>query len=178
MFHKLKSTRAVVQWTNVTDFPSFDQTKLPFSVKDTTQKIMRTSTQIIQPFRFRWRKICAVVMIIFFLAACINGENKNQMVRLAKLEIDPAQLEAYKTMLKEEIETSVKVEPGVITLYAVSEKNRPSHITILEIYADSNAYQAHIKTPHFLKYKNGTTNMVKSLELVETIPLVPDMKIK
>ena len=71
------------------------------------------------------------------------------MVRLAKLKIDSVQLENYKAFLKEEIETSLRVEPGVITLYAVSEKDHPTNITILEIYADSIAYRAHIQTPHF-----------------------------
>ena len=100
------------------------------------------------------------------------------MVRIAKLEIDSSQLESYKALLKEEIETSVRVEPGVLTLYAVYEKQRPTRVTILEIYADSAAYKAHIQTPHFLKYKNGTIKMVKSLELIETVPLIPEMKIK
>ena len=100
------------------------------------------------------------------------------MVRLAKLVIDSAQLESYNTLLKEEIEASVKKEPGVLTLYAVAEKNKPTHITILEIYASDEAYQKHIQTPHFLKYKNGTKDMVKSLELIETTPLIPSMKIK
>ena len=100
------------------------------------------------------------------------------MVRLAKLVIDSAQLASYNTLLKEEIEASVKKEPGVLTLYAVAEKNKPTHITILEIYASDEAYQKHIQTPHFLKYKNGTKGMVKSLELIETTPLIPSMKIK
>ena len=100
------------------------------------------------------------------------------MVRLAKLVIDSAQLESYKAALKEEIETSIRVEPGVLTLYAVTEKNKPTHITILEIYADTAAYKTHVQTPHFIKYKNGTKDMVKSLELIETNPLVPGMKIK
>jgi quinol monooxygenase YgiN len=105
-----------------------------------------------------------------------QGENK-QMVRLAKLVIDSTQLEIYNTYLKEEIETSIKKEPGVLTLYAIAEKARPTHITILEIYASPDAYKSHIKTPHFLKYKNGTKEMVKSLELIEGIPLLPAMKI-
>ena len=100
------------------------------------------------------------------------------MVRLAKLVIDSIQLEKYKASLKEEIEASVQLEPGVLTLYAVAEKNNPTHITILEIYADTVSYKAHLQTPHFIKYRNGTKDMVKSLELVETIPLVPGMKIK
>jgi len=119
-------------------------------------------------------------MSMITVAFCGNtfAQQKNQMVRLAKLVIDSAQLENYKALLKEEIETSVRVEPGVLTLYTVSEKDNPTHITILEIYADTAAYKAHLQTPHFIKYKKGTMNMVKSLELVAADPLVPGMKIK
>lgn len=107
-----------------------------------------------------------------------SAQEKSQMVRLAKLVVDPVQLEAYKAALKEEIETAVRVEPGVLTLYAVAEKNEPTHITILEIYASAEAYKVHVQTPHFLKYKGSTKEMVKSLELVDAVPLVPEMKIK
>jgi len=117
-------------------------------------------------------------MFIFFCCDNASAQNKDQMVRLAKLVIDSTQLENYNALLKEEIEASVRLEPGVLTLYAVSEKNNPTHITILEIYADTVAYKLHLQTPHFLKYKNGTKDMVKSLELVGTVPLVPGMKIK
>ena len=122
--------------------------------------------------------ILIITILIFVFCGQTSVQNKNQMVRLAKLVIDSTQLENYNSLLKEEIETSVRVEPGVLTLYAVAEKNDPTHITILEIYADTVAYKSHILTPHFIKYKNGTKDMVKSLELVETVPLVPGMKIK
>lgn len=105
-------------------------------------------------------------------------QESKQMVRLAKLVIDGSQLEQYKAILKEEAETSVRIEPGVLTLFAVQEKDNPTHFTILEIYADSSAYRAHLQTPHFIRYKKGTKDMVKSLELIETTPLIPDMKIK
>jgi quinol monooxygenase YgiN len=106
------------------------------------------------------------------------AQSDQQLVRLAKLVIDSAQLEKYNAFLKEGIEAAVKKEPGVLTLYAVAEKKRPTHITILEIYANEDAYKSHLQTPHFLKYKNGTRDMVKSLELVEAAPLIPSMKIK
>jgi len=126
----------------------------------------------------KYKRVLILSLIAVLFCDNLSAQNKNQMVRLARLVIDSAQLETYKAFAKEEIEASVRLEPGVITLYAVSEKDRPTHITILEIYADSAAYKAHIQTPHFLKYKNGTKDMVKSLELVETVPLVPGMKIK
>jgi len=122
--------------------------------------------------------VLLITMMTFVFCGQTSVQNKNQMVRLAKLVIDSTQLENYNALLKEEIETSVRVEPGVLTLYAVAEKNDPTHITILEIYADTVAYKSHILTPHFIKYKNGTKDMVKALELVETVPLVPGMKIK
>ena len=122
--------------------------------------------------------VLIITMLIFVFCGQISVQNKNQMVRLAKLVIDSAQLENYNALLKDEIEASVRLEPGVLTLYAVAEKNDPTRITILEIYADTVAYRSHLQTPHFIKYKNGTKDMVKSLELVETVPLVPDMKIK
>jgi len=114
--------------------------------------------------------------LVFFEAS--YSQNKNQMVRLAKLVINPEDLKNYQIALKEEIETSIKIEPGVLTLYAVSERDNPNHITILEIYKDRDSYNLHIKTPHFIKYKDYTKDMVKSLELIETDPLIPEMKIK
>ena len=133
---------------------------------------MRKRKLILLPFAF------VAVMFIFLCCDNDSTQNKNQMVRLAKLVIDSAQLENYNALLKEEIEASVRLEPGVLTLYAVAEKNNPTHITILEIYADTVAYRSHLQTPHFIKYRNGTKDMVKSLELVETDPLIPGMKIK
>lgn len=127
-----------------------------------------------------WNIGFTAIITILTCISCVNAgvPDNNQMVRLAKLVIDSAQLESYKAALKEEIEASVRLEPGVLTLYAVSEKEHPTHITILEIYADTTAYKAHLQTPHFIKYKNGTKEMVKSLELVEADPLIPGMKIK
>ena len=94
------------------------------------------------------------------------------IVRMAELEIDPARLDDYTALLKEEIEASVEGESGVLMLYAVSEKGKPAHIRILEVYADQEAYEAHLRSPHFLKYKTLTSDMVESLRLVETDPIV------
>ena len=102
----------------------------------------------------------------------------SQKVRLAKIVVDQARLNEYNSYLKEEIESSMRLEPGVLTLYATFEKERQNRITILEIYANEEAYQSHIKTPHFLKYKQGTLDMVQELELIDSTPLIEDMKIK
>ena len=104
--------------------------------------------------------------------------SRDNKVRLSRITVDPERLAEYNVYLEEEIEASMRLEPGVLTLYAVADKERPNEITILEIYADEAAYQTHIATPHFRKYKQGTLDMVQSLSLVDTRPLIPGLKIK
>ena len=110
--------------------------------------------------------IAACILTIFFSKSAM-AQQKNQMARLAKVQVDPLQLAAYNTALKEQMTTAIRLEPGVLTYYAVADKSNPAHITILEIYADTAAYISHIETPHFKKYKATVEHMVKSLELVD-----------
>jgi len=120
--------------------------------------------------------IFSVLMLMLCAAENASAQESKQVVQLAKLEIDPAQLDNYKAALKEEVETALRVEPGVLMLYAMADKENPTRITLLEIYADQTAYQAHLQSPHFRKYKTGTKDMVKSLELTKTVPLFPGLK--
>lgn len=114
---------------------------------------------------------CVSSIIVFLIWALlpnteVMAQDKNQMVRLAKIKVDPSQLEKYNTALKEQMKTAVRVESGVLTYYAVADKSDPTSITILEIYADTDAYNRHLATPHFKKYKETVKDMVKSLKLV------------
>jgi len=115
-----------------------------------------------------------LALTLVLLCACGSNPERAQgrMVRIAELEIDPAQLENYKAELRTEIEASIRLEPGVLALYAVSLTNNPTSIRILETYADTDAYKAHIESLHFKKYKTNTEAMVKSLKLVETDPVL------
>jgi quinol monooxygenase YgiN len=111
--------------------------------------------------------IAAISILMLSFSKTAMAQHTNRMVRLAKIQVDPSQLEKYNAALKEQMATAIRVEPGVLTYYAVADKSNPSHITILEIYADTAAYKAHIETPHFKKYKETVQHMVKSLELVD-----------
>ena len=92
-------------------------------------------------------------------------------VQIAEIEIDPVQLESYEAAVKEHIDTAIRVEPGVLVLYAVSEKDNPTRVRVFEVYASTEAYKAHLEAPHFKKYKTMTEKMVKSLRLVQTTPI-------
>ena len=111
-----------------------------------------------------------LICMVMFLAMSTNAQDST-VVRIARLQIDPNKVEQYKAILKEEIEAAVRIEPGVLSLYAVADKNNPAQITVFEIYASDAAYRSHILTPHFLKYKTSTKEMVKSLELSVNEPI-------
>ena len=99
-------------------------------------------------------------------------------IRIANIQIDSSYLDEYKAALAAHAKVAVQVEPGVLALQAVYDKSHPNKVTVFEIYASEEAYQFHLKTPHFLKYKNGTLKMVKSLELVEVAPIAIEIKDK
>jgi quinol monooxygenase YgiN len=97
----------------------------------------------------------------------IIAQKNNMMIRISEIEIDSNYLEQYKGILKEESGESVKSEPGVICIYPMYQKENLTQVRILEIYANTEAYQSHLKTVHFQKYKTTTLKMVKSLRLVD-----------
>lgn len=117
-----------------------------------------------------WNKIKVSFLFTFFSLG-IMAQNKDQMVRIAEVEIIPDYLEQYKAILKEEAEASIRLEPGVIAIFPMFQKDHPNQIKILEIYANNEAYQSHLKTPHFLLYKTSTLKMVKSLKLNDLVAL-------
>jgi quinol monooxygenase YgiN len=104
------------------------------------------------------------------------SQSKDPYVRIAKIVVDSSQLNIYIEDLKEGMETAIKLEPGVLSMYAVYDKEHPTNITILETYASKEAYQSHIQTTHFKKYKTVTISMVKSLELIDVTPIAYESK--
>jgi quinol monooxygenase YgiN len=114
----------------------------------------------------------ASVLALGLGGAAVAQEMQGQYVQIADIEIDPAQLEEYKAAVREQIETAIRVEPGVLVLYSVSEKDNPTRVRVFEIYASTEAYRAHLEAPHFKKYKAVTEKMVKSVTLVQTTPII------
>ena len=96
------------------------------------------------------------------------------IVRLSKIKVNPDYLDEYMKYAVEVGTTSLETEPGVLTMYAVADKENPCNITILETYSSEEAYKSHIASEHFQKYKQGTLHMVDSLLLDDVSPLNPD----
>ncbi len=104
----------------------------------------------------------------------VEKNSQDKIVRIAEIEVYPQYLDEYLTFANEVDRLSVEREPGVICLFPMQSAKDSCQIRILEIYASEEAYQRHLKTEHFLKYKQGTLHMVKSLNLPTMRPLDPE----
>ncbi len=108
-----------------------------------------------------------LLAFIIFSFNNVSAQTKDMMIRISEIEVDSNYLKEYNAILQEESRASVQLESGVIAIYPLYQKENPTQIRILEIYASREAYEAHLKTPHFQKYKTTTLKMVKSLKLVD-----------
>ena len=113
-------------------------------------------------------------MLLLGLMMAANGFAQNMIVRIAEIEVYPQYLNDYLAIANEVDRLSMEREPGVICLFPMQSAEDSTQIRILEIYASEEAYQQHLKTDHFQKYKQGTLHMVKSLKLPVMKPLDPE----
>ena len=119
------------------------------------------------------RRIIFLFTLVFSITSAAQ-ENETMIVRLAEIEVYPQYLKEYLEFANEVDRLSVEREPGVVCLYPMQSAEDSTKIRILEIYASEEAYQQHLKTNHFQKYKQGTLHMVKDLKLPTMKPLDPE----
>jgi quinol monooxygenase YgiN len=112
-------------------------------------------------------KYCLVVFFMLLSNISVSAQDNEMIIRISEIEIDSDYLEEYNRILQEEAEASVRLEPGVISIFPMFQKENPGQVRILEIYAHKEAYESHLKTLHFQKYKTTTLKMVKSLKLMD-----------
>ena len=112
-------------------------------------------------------RIISSIALLSVLLSCGTGEAK----RPGMCAKEPMAPDGIVRLSK------IEVYPGVLTMYAVQEREAPCRITILETYASRAAYDRHIDSEHFRKYKQETLHMIESLELSDQLPLNPANRI-
>ena len=107
-------------------------------------------------------------------SAISSQSSDGLIIRIAEIEVHKKYLNEYLAAAHEVGATSVKEEEGVICIFPMQVKDKPTTIRIVEIYRDEAAYQSHLQTSHFQTYKQGTLHMVKSLRLIPVDALAPE----
>ena len=121
------------------------------------------------------RQLLMTVAMLVLSFTALAQKNETMIVRLAEIEVYPQHLKEYLEFANEVDRLSVEREPGVVCLYPMQSAEDSTKIRILEIYASEEAYQQHLKTDHFQKYKQGTLHMVKDLKRPACVAHLPGM---
>ncbi|MCS0628026.1 antibiotic biosynthesis monooxygenase [Telluria mixta] len=120
--------------------------------------------------------LCAATLMLGLPGAASADGGQPPYIRLAELDIDPAQRVQFDAAVREGVTAAVRLEPGVLALYAVAEKDHPNRVRVFEMYTDEAAYRRHLQTPHFLKFRDATDKIVTSRRLLDGVPIVLEAK--
>lgn len=123
---------------------------------------------------YNWQLKLKAKALLLSLMITANSFAQDMIVRIAEIEVYPQYLKEYLEIANEVDRLSMERESGVICLFPMQSSEDSCQIRILEIYASDEAYQQHLKTDHFQKYKQGTLHMVKNLKLPTMQPLDPE----
>ncbi|OOH84523.1 hypothetical protein BMT54_12155 [Pasteurellaceae bacterium 15-036681] len=71
------------------------------------------------------------------------------IVNLFELGIQQGQVAKYDEVGTHNITTSISAEQGTLAMYSIKQKNDPNMAYMFEIYADEQAYQAHLQSAQY-----------------------------
>lgn len=91
---------------------------------------------------------------------------------LVIVNVKPEHAQAFRDVVMPEMAQSLKVEKGVLAIYAATGKSNPHRWYFYEIYASEAAYQAHRQTPHFQDYLKRTADMVADKQSIAITPVL------
>jgi len=74
-------------------------------------------------------------------------------VILAPIQIKEGFREKFVEAMVEDARDSVAHEPGCLRFDVIQDAGDPNRIWVYEVYKDEKAFEAHMQTPHFLKWK-------------------------
>ena len=90
---------------------------------------------------------------------------------LVIVEVKPEFQTEFKNIVLPEMAESLKVEKGVLAMYAATDSQTPNRWHFYEIYASEEAYQLHRQTPHFRDYLRQTAHMSARKDAIPVKPV-------
>ncbi len=75
-------------------------------------------------------------------------------VIVAPIKIKPEHKEAFIESMLDDAVGSVSNEPGCLRFNVIQDRENPNKIYLFEVYKDKAAFDAHLQTPHFIKWRD------------------------
>lgn len=95
----------------------------------------------------------------------LNSYADNFVMRLIKIVVKGDSSEKFSHEVKKEMTTSMASEPGMEIMMSGTNKDNGYEWYFVEVYANDQAYDAHIKTPHYKEFIENTDGMIESKDV-------------
>ncbi|EEV5530728.1 antibiotic biosynthesis monooxygenase [Escherichia coli] len=97
--------------------------------------------------------------------------NERTINNLVIVEVKPEFQSEFRNIVLPEMVESLKVEKGVLAMYAGTDSETPKRWYFYEIYASEEDYQLHRQTLHFLDYLRQTAHMSARKDVIPVKPV-------
>lgn len=97
--------------------------------------------------------------------------NERTINNLVIVEVKPEFQTEFKNIVLPEMAESLKVEKGVLAMYAATNSQTPNRWYFYEVYASEEDYQLHRQTPYFRDYLRQTAQMSTSKDAIPVKPV-------
>jgi quinol monooxygenase YgiN len=81
-------------------------------------------------------------------------------VIVVDFKIKPGQMAAFRRLIDDNAQASVKDEPGCRRFDVLANRKDAERVLLYEIYDSRAAFDAHLKTPHFAVFNTASANLV------------------
>lgn len=99
-------------------------------------------------------------ILALITAMIASNSHAAPLFNLFELEIQNGQTAAYDQIGENNIRTSLTKEAGTLAMYSVKQKANPQMAYMIEIYADEAAYQTHIQSPQYQKFREAAPQIL------------------
>lgn len=94
------------------------------------------------------------------------------ILHIVELGVASGQQQAFNEAGRENLSESVGGEPGTLALYAVSPRGNPDLAYLVEVYADADAYQAHVAGAPYKTYATKAPQLLTDhKKFIDTEPV-------
>ncbi|MCY1283717.1 (4S)-4-hydroxy-5-phosphonooxypentane-2,3-dione isomerase [compost metagenome] len=86
---------------------------------------------------------------------------------LLKTHLKPGSLDAFMAAMRINAAASVRDEPGCLVFDVLQDRSDPDLVWLYEVYVDEAAFEAHMRTAHFLASRPLVEPLIVSQDAIE-----------
>lgn len=75
------------------------------------------------------------------------------------INVKPGCMDRFAVAMQADAEGSARDEPGCFRFDILTDPSHPNRVYLYEVYRDKAAFDAHMETPHFKKWRDETVSM-------------------